>query len=148
MYSYSTIKIATSLVLYVSVMSKLDYPSSLQATPGAVDSQDITAWGQGFESEKFSTVLKKNAETSRFPEGSLQIKCSCAVSCVNFCKNSVDVSVLYFGLFNNKCLGHRTAIFANGRSSLKFCVSYITGTFVKIPSISRLFPGVFFICSQ
>ena len=40
------------------------------------------------------------------------------------------------GFFNKKCLGHRTTIFANGRSSLKFCVAYITGTFVKIPSIS------------
>ena len=49
-------------------MSKPDYPSSLQATPGAGDSQDITAWGHGFESEKFSTVLKKMQKLPDFPK--------------------------------------------------------------------------------
>ena len=87
----------------VSVTSKPDNPPPLPATLG--DSHVLTArrvgfppnflclGGQGFELEKFSTVLKEKCRNFSicFKEtgGSLKSKCSCAVSIsYQFCKNS------------------------------------------------------------
>ena len=42
-----------------------------------------------------------------------------------------------------KFSGHSKVVFANARSSLKFCVSHIARFIVHIWSVSRLFPRVF-----
>ena len=73
----------------------------------------------GFELEKFSAVLKKNAGTSRFvskkPEAALQSRCSCAVSYQFLQKHCIFNKIDHFRHF-----GHFDKIF-DARSSLRFC---------------------------
>ena len=136
------------------------------STPG--DSHVLTARGiqfspnhicpgsRGFGSESFSTVLKEKCRNFSicFKEtgGSLQIRCSCAVSyrIYQFLRKQLMSTVfliryVLFWVILENFSGHPRITFANTRSSLNFCVSNIARTIVKIPSVSRLFLGVFWI---
>ena len=98
--------------------------------------------GQGFEFEKFSTVLEEKCrnfsicfkETGGSFAKPLFLCCfiSIFVKIVGICLifNKIDHFQL-FGHFD-KISGYPRVIFSNARSSLKLCLSYIARTIVNI----------------